>query len=188
MEKNELRIKYKSLRKEITSVIADEKSLAIANRIISLPIWEGTYYHIFLPIEKHREIETSFILNILQGKDKEVVLPKSNLEDGSMTHYLLTDSTVIRPNRWGIPEPENGLRVAPSDIDVVFVPLLAFDVSGNRVGYGKGYYDRFLAECRRDTLKIGLSFYGAEPAIGDTDPNDITLDYCITPEKVYSFS
>ncbi|WP_461533826.1 5-formyltetrahydrofolate cyclo-ligase [Sinomicrobium sp.] len=188
MNKRDLRKKYRQLREQLTPEAVDNLSIDIANRALSLDIWNRTYYHIFLPIEKQRETDTSFLLSILQGKDKEIVLSRSDFKTGLMTHHLLTDNTVIRVNQWGIPEPENGLRVPPSEIDVVFVPLLAFDESGNRVGYGKGFYDRFLAECRTDTLKIGLSFYEAEPAIGDTDPNDIALDYCITPEKVYSFS
>src|SRR5690606_34896267 len=121
MDKKELRIKYKGLRRQVTDAAAEEKSLGIANKILSLPIWKGTYYHIFLPIEKHREIDTSFILSILQGKDKEIVIPKSNFEDGSMIHYLLTDNTVMKKNVYDIPEPVDGLEVPPTKIDVVFV-------------------------------------------------------------------
>jgi 5-formyltetrahydrofolate cyclo-ligase len=73
-------------------------------------------------------------------------------------------------------------------LDVVFIPLLAFDEKGNRVGYGKGFYDRFLAKCRPETVKIGLSFFEATPEITDVSPDDIRLDWCVTPEKVYSFS
>ncbi|RNL88760.1 5-formyltetrahydrofolate cyclo-ligase [Sinomicrobium pectinilyticum] len=188
MDKKELRIKYKGLRRQVTDAAAEEKSLGIANKILSLPIWKGTYYHIFLPIEKHREIDTSFILSILQGKDKEIVIPKSNFEDGSMIHYLLTDNTVMKKNVYDIPEPVDGLEVPPAKIDVVFVPLLAFDAKGHRVGYGKGFYDRFLSLCRKDTIKVGLSFFEAEEYITEVLESDIRLDYCVTPENIYAFS
>lgn len=188
MDKKELRKKYKALRNQLSPDQIDEKSLAIANKALTLPLWERLYYHLFLSIAEQKEIDTSFILSILQGKDKEVVLPKSNFEDGSLTHYLLTDNTVIRKNAYNIPEPVDGLEVPEEKIDIVFIPLLAFDGQGNRVGYGKGFYDRFLAQCRKDTIKIGLSFFEAEERIEGLLESDIKLDYCITPEKTYAFS
>jgi 5-formyltetrahydrofolate cyclo-ligase len=70
---------------------------------------------------------------------------------------------------------------------VVFVPLLAFDTLGNRVGYGKGFYDQFLSECQPETIKIGLSFFEAENTITDVFEKDVRLDFCITPKKCYRF-
>ena len=107
--------------------------------------------------------------------------------DSILKHYLLTDSTSLQKNRWNVPEPVDGLEVPLSKIDVVFVPLMAFDRKGNRVGYGKGFYDRFLSQCRSGVKKIGLSLFEAEEAIADVSNNDIALDYCITPDKIYSF-
>lgn len=120
-------------------------------------------------------------------RNKKVVVPKV-YTDHILRHYLLTDSTILQPNKWNIPEPVNGVEVPASKIDVVFVPLLAFDQLGNRVGYGKGFYDRFLRECRDGIIKVGLSLFEAEDFIEDTDENDIPLDYCVTPKKIYSFS
>jgi len=162
-------------------------SLAIANALLTVPIWDYGYYHIFLPISEQKEIDTHFILTILQGKDKNVVLPKVTGQK-SLKHYLLTDATKFRMNQWNIPEPVDGIEVPPDRIDVVFIPLLAFDKKGNRVGYGKGFYDTFLRECRKDVMKIGLSLFQAEDAITDINAYDIPLDYCITPKKIYSFS
>ena len=104
-----------------------------------------------------------------------------------MAHFLLTDNTKIKKNEYNIPEPVNGLEVPSNKIDVVFVPLLAFDKTGNRVGYGKGFYDKFLSECKPDAIKIGLSFFEAEELISDIFEGDIKLDYCVTPNDVYSF-
>ena len=84
-------------------------------------------------------------------------------------------------------EPAGGKPVSEDQIDVVIVPLLVFDEKGNRVGYGKGFYDRFLSRCREDVIKIGLSFFDAEKRIDDTDEFDIPLTYCITPGKIYEF-
>ncbi len=70
---------------------------------------------------------------------------------------------------------------------MVFVPLLAFDEKGHRVGYGKGFYDKFLSECKPEVLKIGLSFFESETLISDVLTTDIQLDLCVTPSKIYNF-
>jgi len=185
--KKEIRIHYKNLRKELSEEAIEEKSLAIANNLIQLPVWDKTYFHVFLPIVEHKEVDTEFILHLLSGKDKEIVISKSDFETRTMTHFLLTDNTKIKKNEFNIPEPVNGLQVQSSNIDVVFVPLLAFDNFGNRVGYGKGFYDKFLSECRPETIKIGLSFFESVNQIDDVFESDVKLDYCVTPLKTYTF-
>lgn len=186
MLKKELRIKNLSLRRTITAEQLSEQSLQLANTLLTLPIWNFSYYHLFLPITEKKEVDTSYILSILQGKDKNIVLPKM-ADDQNLAHFLLTDSTIIKPNKWGVPEPMDGLEVPTNKIEVVFLPLLAFDIKGNRVGYGKGYYDNFLKDCSPNTIKIGLSLFEAEEYIDDIAFNDVPLDYCVTPNKIYSF-
>jgi 5-formyltetrahydrofolate cyclo-ligase len=102
-----------------------------------------------------------------------------------MSHLLLTENTRIQKNKYGIPEPLDGIEVPLAKIEVVFVPLLAFDTMGNRVGYGKGFYDRFLK--KTTALKIGLSIFEPEAQIEDVLPEDVSLDYCVTPLKTYQF-
>ncbi len=185
MFKMELRKKYKELRQELTSLEIEGKSMLIANNLLKLNIWDKTYYHLFLTIEEQKEIDTEFILQILAGKDKEIVVSKSDFISLEMTHYLLTDNTKFKKSEYDIPEPINGLHVPVDKIDVVFVPLLAFDFKGNRVGYGKGFYDKFLSRCKPETIKIGLSFFEATLIIEDSNQNDIPLNYVVTPEKIY---
>ncbi|MGY8915396.1 MAG: 5-formyltetrahydrofolate cyclo-ligase [Flavobacteriales bacterium] len=186
MLKKELRVKILSLRNSITAEQLSEQSLQLANTLLTLPIWNFSYYHLFLPISEKKEVDTSYILSILQGKDKNIILPKM-VDDKNLMHFLLTDNTIIKPNKWGVPEPLDGLEVPTNKIEVIFLPLLAFDIKGNRVGYGKGYYDIFLKECSPNVVKIGLSLFEAEEIIDDIAPNDVPMDYCITPNKVYSF-
>ena len=187
MQKKELRIKYKALRATLSSENIEDKSLAIANLAVKSDIWNKLYYHIFLPIVEHKEVDTEFLLQALAGKDKEIIVSKSNFETRKMTHYLMTDNTKFKKNEYNIPERVDGIEVPSNKIDVIFVPLLAFDKKGHRVGYGKGFYDNFLSECRKDVLKIGLSFFEPEEEIIDVCESDVRLDFCITPEKVYSF-
>ena len=187
MKKSELRPKYKALRKQLSENEIEEMSLAVTNKLLKLPIWEKTYFHIFLPITEHHEVNTEFILHLLSGKDKEIIISKSDFETRNMTHFLLTDNTKIKKNDYNIPEPIDGIEVPSHKIAVVFVPLLAFDKKGHRVGYGKGFYDKFLSECKPETIKIGLSFFEAEEMIADVFEADVKLDYCVTPEKIYEF-
>lgn len=187
MNKKELRTKYKALRQELTSDEIEDKSIAIANTMLQLSIWEKTYFHLFLTIKDQKEVETEFILQILAGKDKEIVVSKSNFETLEMTNYLMTDNTKFQKNQYNIYEPIDGLEVPTSKIDVVFVPLLAFDTKGNRVGYGKGFYDKFLSKCNEGVIKVGLSFFEPEETIEDVFETDIRLDYCVTPTTNYVF-
>ena len=147
--------------------------------------------HVFLPIRRNNEVDTWLIINTLQ-KDfaTNIVIPKSH-NDGTMSHYLLTKDTVLEESKLKIIEPNetqnSGLKVQTSKIDLVLIPLLCFDKKGYRVGYGKGYYDRFLAECRPDILKIGLSIFEPVDFIEDINEFDIKMNYCITPNKIWSF-
>ncbi|MFQ3173038.1 MAG: 5-formyltetrahydrofolate cyclo-ligase [Flavobacterium sp.] len=187
MHKKELRSKYKVLRAQLTENKLEEMSLTIANKLLTLPIWEKTYFHVFLPIAEQKELDTELILHLLSGKDKEIIISKSNFETRNMTHFLLTDNTKIKKNKYNIPEPVDGIEVPSNKIDVVFVPLLAFDKQGHRVGYGKGFYDVFLSECKPETIKIGLSFFEAEELIADIYETDVKLDYCVSPNTIYEF-
>ena len=187
MNKALLRQKYKTLRQELSHSQIDDYSLAIANQLLTLDIWDKSFYHVFLTIEEQKEINTDYILNILAGKDKNIIISKSHFEDYSMSHFLLTDSTTIKKNNYNIPEPVDGIEIQSSQLEVVFIPLLAFDSKGNRIGYGKGFYDRFLEHCKPETVKIGLSLFEAEVEISDFSENDIKLDYCVIPDKIYHF-
>ena len=97
------------------------------------------------------------------------------------------DIALSQMMRLGIPEPVSGIAILPEILDVVFVPLLAYDEKGHRIGYGKGFYDRFLKKCRPDTIFVGLSFFGPEPQI-DFEATDVPLHYCVTPEGILDFS
>ena len=188
MNKKALRSKYKALRQSLTQEEIEDKSLAIANQLLQINIWDKLYYHVFLTIEEQKEINTEYILQILAGKDKEIVISKCEFATLGMTHFLMTDNTKIKKNSYNVPEPITGLEVPDSKIDVVFVPLLAYDKQGNRVGYGKGFYDNFLSKCKPETIKIGLSFFTPEDSIEGISSNDIKLDFCVTNNHIFNFS
>jgi 5-formyltetrahydrofolate cyclo-ligase len=105
-----------------------------------------------------------------------------------LENYLFDENNLIE-NTWGILEPsgENQEKILSKQIDLVIIPLLIFDKEGNRVGYGKGFYDRFLQQCRPETLKIGLCLEEPVETIEDINEYDVKMNFCITPIKIYKF-
>lgn len=190
MQKQYLRKEFLQKRKALTEAEVEGFSKKIHDWFFrSIPVHAYATIHTFLPIKRNNEIDTWLIINTLQ-KDfaTDIVIPRSH-EDGTMSHYLLTKDTIFEENKWRIsePSPVGSLQSSVFNIDLVLIPLLCFDKKGYRVGYGKGYYDRFLAECRPDVMKIGLSIFEPVDEISDVNEFDVKMDYCITPNKIWSF-
>jgi 5-formyltetrahydrofolate cyclo-ligase len=185
--KEELRALYKKKRNFLDQKKSQDLSFEIANRSLQLNIWDYSNYHVFFPIENNNEIDTKLIIQIIQGKDKNVVLPKTNFKNKTITNYLLTDATLLTINKHGISEPKSGIEISENQLEVVFIPLICFDKTGHRVGYGGGYYDRLLEKCASTCIKIGLSFFDPEDRIEDITQSDIKMNHCITPNKIYDF-
>lgn len=187
MNKSSLRSHYKALRAALSPQQREAKSIAIAQQTLQLPIWHLRVFHLFLPIQHLHEVETQYLIRIFKERQKEIVLPKTHWHPPRLTHILWTPQTTFSQNQWGITEPESGDEISPHALDVVFIPLLAYDQQGNRVGYGKGFYDVFLSQCPATTLKIGLSFFAPIEKIEDVSQQDVPLDYCVTPQRIYRF-
>ena len=185
--KSDLRSHYLKLRSKFTSQQIDNFSIEIVNRCLELNLWNKSIYHLFMASEQNNEIDTSILMSVLQGKDKQIVIPKI-LDHYELEHYLLADQTPLKRTRWGILEPQSGIKINSNQIDVVFVPLLIFDLQGHRIGYGKGYYDRFLAKCRKETIKVGFSYFDPIERIEDIQSHDIPINFVITRDRIYEFS
>ena len=125
------------------------------------------------------------IINILNNKKKKVLIPKSDFNNTTMKSFLLNDNTVLKKNNYGIAEPINNEEFL-GRIDVIFIPLVAYDLIGNRVGYGKGFYDKFLRNQNNKILRVGLSFFNPEKRI-KIDEHDENLDFCVTPNRIFNF-
>ena len=154
---------------------------------------EWRWLHVFLPLAQKNEPDTWLIIRRIWAEKLPVRLavPVVQSDNISLKHYELVPTTSLLTNRWGIPEPaaDPATEVAPARLDAVLVPLLACDLQGQRVGYGGGFYDRFLAQCRPQTLFIGLSVLDEAPvaAIADVRPTDVPLHAVITPGGVWNF-
>ena len=145
--------------------------------------------HTFLPLKKNKEPDTGMIIAHLQNEFPAIRLcvPRIHTAANRLESFFFEGMHQMAENQWGILQPITGTPLGADKIDMVLVPLLAFDRCGQRVGYGKGYYDRFLATCKPHCRKVGLSFFPPVDKI-DPSPGDVPLDCCITPEKVYQFS
>jgi len=145
--------------------------------------------HLFLPILTRKEVDIFLIREILQNDYPEIQLLTSvtDMKNGRLVSCAINQHSELKTNLWGIPEPVVHLPHNSLEIDLVLVPLLIFDLSGHRVGYGKGFYDRFFNECKPNVQKIGLSLFEPIEQIDDVFAGDIQLDACITPEKIYKF-
>ncbi|GGD51713.1 5-formyltetrahydrofolate cyclo-ligase [Muriicola marianensis] len=186
MLKKDLRTHFLELRANTPASTLTKASLDISENVLKLPLWDLATFHIFLHSIEKKELDTRLIIDNLREKNKNILVPRMS-PNQELQHIQLTEDTILEVNRWGIPEPVNGDTISPDAIDVVFTPLLAFDRQGYRVGYGKGYYDRFFAQCRKDCIKIGLSQFEAVDEITDKDKHDIPLNYCVTPLRIYEF-
>ncbi len=189
MTKKEARISMRHKRHELSAIDIEKKNDLLLLSFQRLPLPYLNCVHSYLASERLREPDTSLILRYLQFRFPElkIAAPKVDIQSQTMTHFLITEGDRLEENIYGIDEPASGTSISPAEIDLVIVPLLAFDSEGNRVGYGKGYYDRFLSECRPDTIKIGLSFFEPVNRIDDVDSFDIRLNYCCTPGQIYSW-
>lgn len=143
----------------------------------------------YWPMENVAEPNTSLFSRYLNFMvpGLQTAYPVSNFTDATMQALIVDEDTDFTTNTYGITEPKQGAVINAIDIDLVFVPFLACDKKGYRVGFGKGFYDRYLAQCREDVVLMGFSYFEPIDAISDTNEFDIPLSFCITPNEVYEF-
>ena len=188
MTKSQLRQVYRDQRASLSEEAYQRLNQRLVERLLATYSLDGTV-HCFLPNERQREVDTWPIIRHLWTMPTVGVLAPRCVPSGNeLTHHALTPTTSLENDRWGIPEPVGGQGCAASTVDWVLVPLLAFDRRGHRVGYGKGFYDRFLAGCRPDARKIGLSLFPPVASIEDVNLKDISLDAVVTPDQVWRFN
>jgi 5-formyltetrahydrofolate cyclo-ligase len=189
MIKEELRKIYKAQRKEISAqhkmklddlLLLEFQKFDYASVQTVLSYW---------PIKGQAEPDTHLFTRYLTHFLPEINLayPVMNMVTMQMVAIRVDDTTAYQTNQWGITEPIGGMLIEPHKIDMILVPLLVCDKKGHRVGYGKGFYDRYLAQCREDTVKMGFSYFPAVEKISDTHQFDVPLTYCITPRQIYEF-
>lgn len=187
MNKAELRKAYKLKRNALSQAELTQLDAQILQQLQGYD-WSGiTYLHCYLSIEKFKEYNTMPFIHWIWEHHPHIVIliSKSDFQTNELTHYPFSAETILSLNAWGIPEPEAGIEVLPRTIDAVLTPLLVLDKAGNRVGYGKGFYDRFFASCRPEVKKLGISYFEPVEQIEDVQPWDVPIEVVFTPENTY---
>ena len=185
-DKNFYRAKYQGLRVKLLQQEVYNLSEKIFSLIKKIPLREKNTFHVFMSSNQKKEVDTRKILSYLHSLNKIIATSKI-LPDKNLAHLRVDKKTSFIESSYNILEPDSSEEIPSAELDVIFVPLLCFDKQGNRVGYGGGYYDKFLSKTKNSVLKIGLSFFEPVDLINGINKLDVPLDMCITPEKVYDF-
>lgn len=154
--KKEVRLRNIEVRSSLDRERQAELSKKVTLKLIQLSEYKmATSIHTYVPIEKNREIDTTILIEDALEKGKKVNLPKMQ-SSGEMSHHQIDSLNSLVKNRWGVPEPETTEEADLSDCSLIIVPMVAGDFDRNRLGYGKGYYDRFLNSMQ--AARIGLCY------------------------------
>ena len=191
MTKQELRKIYLNKRQALPEAEYAQLNFQLyQNFFTQIDLSFSKVLHIFLPIIEKREPDTWLIIDRIRREfpNIRISIPRVNNQTNELENFFFEGLHQLKINDWGIQEPKQGIPTEPEKIDMVIVPLLCFDTNGNRVGYGKGYYDKFLLHCKQGCKKIGLSLFEPENIIENILTTDVKLDQCLTPTAVYNFS
>ncbi len=188
MTKKELRKLYLPLRKKIPQDIYHKMNKNIHKLFFEhfvLSVETKLKVHTYLSNNDINEIDTWGIIKDLEKKTTEIYVPKINEHfTNNMNNCLLSQHSTFKKNKWNIYEPNNCNILNPSKLNLIIIPCIVCDLRGYRVGYGKGYYDRFLSKVSKKTIKVTLSAFALVEPIEDIKVFDIPMDYCITPDKI----
>lgn len=188
MTKEETRKIFLQKRQALSEAEFQQLNLQLYNQFFTqLDLSFIKCIHIFLPIENKREPDTWPIIDRIRREFPYVRISIPRVVEGELENIYFEGLHQLKKNKWGILEPQQGVPTPSEKIDLVLVPLLAFDMFGNRVGYGKGFYDKFLEQCRTDCKKIGVSFFLPIEKIEDVNSFDIKLTGCLTPTEFFQF-
>ena len=189
MLKKEIREIYKEKRAQLSDAERSKMDdlMLIQFQRVALPFLQSVLS--YWPIEENNEPNTHLFTEYLKFKNPEIKIcyPVSDFVNMSMEAVATDIDTPFEKKYLNIHEPGEGARVSVIEIEMVFVPLLAFDEKGYRVGYGMGFYDKYLAACTEECIKTGFCYFEPIDSIDDRHEFDVPLDLCITPQNIYVF-
>jgi 5-formyltetrahydrofolate cyclo-ligase len=189
MLKAEARKIYREKRKALSPVERAKMDdlLLIQFQTVELPFIHTLFS--YWPIEENNEPNTHLFTDYIEFRNPslKILYPQSDFVNHRMQAIEVNADTPFERKEHDIHEPLTGIVTDAGLIDMVFVPMLVCDREGYRVGYGKGFYDKYLEHCREDCIKAGFCYFEPMDKMDDRHKFDITLDICITPYNVYVF-
>lgn len=190
MKKAELRVSYQNKRSALSHTEYLQLNHHLCENFFAhIDLSFSKVVHTFIGIEKKKEPDTWPIIDRMKREFPQIRLsiPRVNDQTSELENFFFEGVHQLKVNTWGIPEPTQGIPTPSEQIDMVLMPLLCFDKKGHRVGYGKGFYDKFLAHVRPDCKRVGLSLFSPAETIDDINDLDVPLDFCVTPEETFQF-
>ncbi len=189
MTKKELRVAYRATRLALSERdrMKLDDLLLIQFQKLSFENVQAVLSYMPMPhtAEPSTHLFSRYLAHLIPGL--QIAYPVTDFTATSLQAITVDEDTEFAMNEFGITEPVSNNVIPPQDIDLVFVPMLICDSNGYRVGYGKGFYDRYLQQCREDILKISFSYFEPVARIDDINEHDVPIDYCITPHLIYEF-
>ena len=180
-EKARVRDILRARKEAMTQQERLEKSELVARHLMLL-LATGQTVMVFT--SKEKEVNTQPLIEALFAEKNPVVVPIIQKADVSLRLSYLRTMAALVPSTFGVPEPIGSeIPANPKDVDVIVLPMLGFDRTGGRIGYGAGYYDRFLAQ-NPDLVKIGVAFGCQEMEHLPVDENDIKMDLIVTEDGI----
>ncbi len=183
LQKQNLREALLKRREGISGSEYLQKSKQICERLIHLPEFkQAAVIHCYISINERNEVNTHSLIEKMLKMDKQLIVPITQMETGTLRNAPLENFDELKINKWGVLEPEIGPEIAVSTIELVVVPMVGGDSNKNRIGYGKGFYDRFLAQL--ECPKIGLLFQNCLAEKLPVESFDVQLDKIVTDKRV----
>lgn len=182
MQKNELRKLFLKKRDALSEIEIKTKSKQILNRIFEMKEFEQAQT-VFAYMSINSEVDMSELIRRCWELNKIVCMPKTITKTKEMHFYAIKSFENLRKSNYGIMEPYEGEIITPDDKTMVVVPGVAFDYNMARIGYGGGYYDRFLAKYS-PMAKIGVCFLSQMADKLEIDANDVCVDKIITESHI----
>jgi 5-formyltetrahydrofolate cyclo-ligase len=189
MNKQQLRKVYKQMRLDI-----DPKDKLTFDDMMLLQLQQFnfnsiktllTYWPMASVNEPNTHLFSSYLRHIIPNL--RIAYPVANFETNTFNAIEINEDTVYTTNQYLITQPTKGNLIYPKEIDLIFVPMFTCDSEGFRVGFGKGFYDKFIANCSDSVVLIGFNYFNPVVKIDDINHLDFPLSYCITPNEVYEF-
>ena len=176
-------------RRLLTEEIWKSRNIKVCEQVLALVHEKNVKCcHVFLPITRNKEPDTWSLVKSLHLQNVAVVVSVSDFQSYKMSHFDYQPETVFALNRFQIPEPTSGVSADLSKIEMVLIPLLAADKQGNRIGYGKGFYDRLLSEMPNTVWKVGVNLSPLFDEFDFVESHDVKLDFCITPHETIKYN
>ncbi|OGT53770.1 MAG: 5-formyltetrahydrofolate cyclo-ligase [Gammaproteobacteria bacterium RIFCSPHIGHO2_12_FULL_42_13] len=176
-----LRQHIRNQRKALSLVAIQDASEKVATFCAALPVFQQAK-HIAYYITHENEIDANYILRISKQHQKIAYFPA--VHNDTIDFIRVDEDTAFTENKFGILEPVSEVRIDANQLDIIFIPVVAFNEKCHRIGRGKGYYDRTLASANHPVL-IGLAYEFQKAELPQKEIWDIAMDYVITEARVY---